>query len=412
MRAETIAVGSELLTPYRVDTNSVEISRYLMSVGINLAFKTVVGDSEEDIARAVRTAVSRAQVVIITGGLGPTNDDLTREGVSKALKLQLVFREDIFKFLKERYKQLGKEMPENLAREAFVLEGAEVIQNKVGTAPGMWLERPEQNLYIAILPGPPAEWKPMFEEFVLPRLAEKSKHHLVRKIIKVVGLSEAETEQLISPLYAGSKNPWVSVLPYPGEVEIHIWAKAKDKLDAELMAEQLKEKFLRALGDNVYTTEDKPLEQVVGELLREKGKTLAVAESCTGGLLADRITNIPGSSDYFLMGAVTYSNEAKIKVLGVRPEDIEKYGAVSEEVAAQMAEGVRKLAGSDFGIGITGIAGPGGATPRKPVGLVYVGLSYDGGIEVVRNRFTGTRLQIKFQSTQKALDMLRRKLIK
>lgn len=412
MRAETIAVGSELLTPFRTDTNSTEISRYLMDIGINVAYKTVVGDSEEDIARAVRTAVSRVQVVIITGGLGPTNDDLTREGVSKALKIQLIFREDILKHLKERYKQLGREMPENVAREAFVLEGAEVIYNKVGTAPGMWLEKPEQNLYLAILPGPPAEWKPMFEEVVLPKLSGRSKHNIVRRILKVTGLSEAETEEIISPIYAGSKNPWVSILPYPGEIEIHIWAKAKEKADAELMVEQMQEKFLKVLGENVYTTDERPLEQIVGELLREKGKTLAVAESCTGGLLANKITNIPGSSDYFLMGAVTYSNEAKIKVLGVSEKDIEEYGAVSEQVAAQMAEGVRRIAGSDFGIGITGIAGPGGATPKKPVGLVYTALSWEGGTEVIRNRFAGNRLQIKEQSCKKALDMLRRKLLK
>lgn len=411
MVAEIIAVGSELLSPYRMDTNSLELTEKLMELGIRVNGKCVVGDNDEDIARAIRASAVRAQIIIITGGLGPTNDDKTREGISKALKLNLVFREDIHIRIKERYKQLTKQVPpDNLARMAFVPEGAEILENTVGTAPGLWLEVKEGALFIIALPGPPSEWRPMFEK-VAERLSQFGNHVFSHRILRIAGLRESQVEDMISPLYTGVKNPQVTILASPEDVQIHIWARAREREEADRLADEMKDKFLKVLGENVYTEKDEPLERVIGDLLREKGKTLAVAESCSGGLLANRITNIPGSSDYFLMGAVTYSNEAKINVLGVKREDIESFGAVSEPVAAQMAEGVRRVAGSDFGIGITGIAGPGGGTSEKPVGLVYIGLSWEGGTEVKRFRFPGTRLQVKTYTTSAALDMLRRKLI-
>lgn len=411
MVAEIIAVGSELLTPYRMDTNSLELTEKLMELGIRVNGKCVVGDNEEDIARAIRASAVRAQIIIITGGLGPTNDDRTREGIAKAFKLKLIFREDIHTWIKERYKQLTKmDPPDNLARMAFVPEGAEIIENEVGTAPGLWLEVKEGALYVIAFPGPPPEWRPMFE-IIKGKLEKFGNHHFTRRVLRVAGLRESQVEEKISFFYTGVKNPQVSILASAEDVQVHIWARAREKDEADRLAGEMKEKFLKALGDNVYTQNDEPLEKVVGELLRKNGKTLAVAESCSGGLLSHRITNIPGSSDYFLMGAITYSNEAKIKILGVKREDIEKYGAVSEPVAAQMAEGVRKLAGADFGIGITGIAGPGGGTPEKPVGLVYIGISWEGGTEVKRFRFPGNRIQVKTYTTSYALDMLRRKLL-
>ncbi len=411
MIAHIIAVGSELLSPYRQDTNSLEITRRLLDMGIKVGSKTVVPDNDEEIARAIKSLMGRGQLIIITGGLGPTADDKTREGVSKALKLNLIFKEDIHQWIKERFKQLTKkEPPDNLARMAFVPEGAEIIYNTVGTAPGFWIEVPEKDLRLLVLPGPPAEWKPMFEA-VRERLEALGRKETERRVLRIAGLREAEVEDRISPFITGVKNPSVTILASPEDVQLHIVATSKDPEEARRLAQEMVDKFKGVLGENIYSFEDEPLEKVVGDLLRQSGKTLAVAESCSGGLLSHRITNIPGSSDYFLLGTVTYSNEAKIKVLGVSPQNIEEFGAVSEQVAREMAEGVRRLAGSDFGIGITGIAGPGGGTPQKPVGLVYIGLSWEGGVEVHRKRFSGTRLQIKTYSTSHALDMLRRKLL-
>ncbi len=411
MIAHIIAVGSELLTPYRQDTNSKEIARILMDMGIKVGSISVVPDNDEEIARAIKSAMGRGQLIIITGGLGPTADDKTREGISKALKLSLEFKEEIHQWIKERYRQLTKkEPPDNLARMAFVPQGAEVIHNTVGAAPGLWIEVEEKDLRVLALPGPPAEWKPMLES-VKDKLKALGKKNIVRKVLRIAGLREAEVEDRISPFITGVKNPSVIILASAEDVQLHVLATSKELEEAESLANSMVEKFKEVLGDNIYSFEDEPLEKVVGDLLRDKGKTLAVAESCSGGLLSHRITNIPGSSDYFLLGTVTYSNQAKVKVLGVNPQDIEQYGAVSEPVARQMADGVRKLAGSDFGIGITGIAGPGGGTPEKPVGLVYIALSWDGGTEVHRKRFSGNRLQIKTYSTSHALDMLRRRLI-
>ncbi len=411
MIAHIIAVGSELLTPYRQDTNSKEIARLLMDLGIKVGSITIVPDNDEEIARAVKSAMGRGQLVIITGGLGPTADDRTREGISKALKLDLEFNEEIHQWLKERFKQLNKkEPPDNLARMAFVPRGAEIIPNTVGAAPGLWIEVEGKDLRVLALPGPPAEWKPMMEA-MRERLEALGRKDVERRVLRVAGLREAEVEERISPFITGVKNPSVTILASPEDVQLHIIAVSRDPEEARRLVEEMVEKFKEVLGDNIYSLEDEPLEKVVGDLLRARGKTLAVAESCSGGLLSHRITNIPGSSDYFLLGAVTYSNEAKVKVLGVNPQDLEEHGAVSQEVAAQMAEGVKKLAGSHFGIGITGIAGPGGGTPQKPVGLVYIALSWEGGTEVHRKRFWGTRLQIKTYSTTHALDMLRRRLI-
>ncbi len=411
MIAHIIAVGSELLTPFRQDTNSIELTKRLMDMGIKVGSRTVVPDNDEEIARAIKSLMGRGQLIIITGGLGPTADDRTREGISKALKKNLIFDEEIHQWIKERFKQITKRQPpDNLARMAFVPEGAEVLYNTVGAAPGFWIEVPEKDLRLLVLPGPPAEWKPMFEA-VRERLEALGKKNLERRVLRIAGLREAEVEDRISPFITGVKNPSVTILASPEDVQLHIVATSKDPQEANRLVEEMVGKFKEVLGDNIYSFEDEPLEKVVGELLRQKGKTLAVAESCTGGLLSHRITNIPGSSDYFLLGAVTYSNQAKIKVLGVSEENIREFGAVSEPVAKEMAIGVRKLAGADFGIGITGIAGPGGGTPEKPVGLVYIGLSWEGGVEVQRKRFSGTRLQIKTYSTSHALDMLRRRLI-
>ncbi len=412
MVAEIIAIGSELLSPYRIDTNSLELTEKLMEMGIRVGGKCVVGDNEEDISRAIRTAASRAQLIIITGGLGPTNDDKTREGISKALKLNLIFKKEIHNQIIEKYRQMKRnaEPPDNLARMAFVPEGAEIIENNVGAAPGLWIEMKEGELYILSLPGPPQEWRPMFE-VVREKLSSFGNHFFSRRSLRIAGLREAEVEEKISPIYTGVKNPSVTILSSAEDIQIQIWGKAKEKQEAERLAEEMKESFLNVLEDNVYSLKDEPLEKVVGELLRKKEKTLAVAESCTGGLLSHRITNVPKSSDYFLFSGVVYSNEAKIKVLGVNEKDIKEHGAVSEEIATQMAEGVRKTAGADFGIGITGIAGPGGGTKEKPVGLVYISLSWEGGAETKRFRFPGTRLQVKTYATSHALNMLRKRLL-
>jgi nicotinamide-nucleotide amidase len=410
MKIEIIAVGSELLTPFFQDTNSLYLTERLNDLGLDVSWKTVVGDDRQDLAISLRTALSRSDLVLVMGGLGPTEDDLTREVCAEVLERKLVFDETVFRKIEERFKRRGRTMPASNKKQAFVIENADVLENQNGTAPGMWLT--SGGAKVALLPGPPPEIGPMFEEAVWPRLELLHKGATVRQILKITGLTESDVESRISGLYPDQKKLRLTVLASPGQIELHLSAFSRsDSEEAERAVERLAHDLRGRLGDNVFSASGEDLETVVGRRLRIRKQTLATAESCSGGLLAERITKIPGSSEYYLEGFITYSDRAKNSRLGVSWDVLNTFGAVSSETAEAMAAGCREKTGADYALAITGIAGPSGATLEKPVGLVYTALAGEGGVEVQKNLFLGKREQVKFQSAQRGLDMLRRALL-
>lgn len=410
MRIEILAVGSELLTPFFQDTNSLYLTRRLNDLGLEVSRKTVVGDEWSQLLPCLREAIDRSDMVFSVGGLGPTEDDRTRGALAEVLGRKLVLRKEILRRIKERFRKRGMSMPESNKKQAFVIEGAEPLPNSHGTAPGQWLER--EGKKIILLPGPLRELRPMFEEYVWPRLQGLKRRFLARRTLKITGLPESMLEDRICDLYPDDPDQRITVLASPGQVEIHLTAVSeKSEAAAGKKNRRLAQLVAERLDDFVFSEEGERLEEVVGRLLRKKRKTLAAAESCTGGLLSHRLTNIPGSSDYFLEGVVTYGNRSKVERLGVPEDLIGKYGAVSAPVSEAMALGVRKRLGADYGLAVTGIAGPTGGTPSKPVGLVFISVAGANGLETAKNLFLGGREQVKFQSTQKALDMLRRFLL-
>ncbi|NIM58328.1 MAG: competence/damage-inducible protein A [Candidatus Aminicenantes bacterium] len=410
-KIEIMAVGSELLTPYFQDTNSLFLTERLNDLGMEVSYKTIVGDDWDDLALCIKQALSRAHIIIAMGGLGPTKDDRTREAFATVLERKLIFNKELLQRIEERFKRRGLSMPEVNKKQSYVIEGAESLKNRNGTAPGLWLDTGSNK--IVLLPGPPHELKPMFEESVMPHLQKHKMDYKARKLLKITGLTESKIETLILDLYPDDPDLRLTTLAHPGQIEIHLSSHSiKSQEQADKRLQKLEKDILERLKENVFSTTGEELEEVVGNLLRQNKKTLAVAESCTGGLIGNRLTDVPGSSDYFLQGVVAYSNQAKINALGVSPELIEKHGAVSAQVAEAMSQGIREKAHSSLGIGVTGIAGPAGGTREKPVGLVYIALAWDKGLESIKNIFLGNRDKIKYQSSQKALDMVRRHLIK
>jgi nicotinamide-nucleotide amidase len=410
LTAEIIAVGSELLTPFRTDTNSLWLTDRLNSTGIEVKLKTIVGDDDSRLEEAIRDALKRSTCVVLTGGLGPTEDDITRKIAARALGRRLALDERVLEDIKAKFMRWGRKMPEINARQAMVLEGAHVLDNPNGTAPGMYLEH--EGRVVVLLPGPPREMRPMFEAGVMPRLAEKSGGIcVVRRVLRVAGMGESAVDERIAPIYTQYQNPQTTILFNNTDIEIHLTAQGQTNQEAELLLDGLAGQLEERLGDAVYAFRGETMEEVVGLRLAVSGFTLAVAESCTGGLIAHRLTEVPGSSSYFMEGVVTYSNEAKTRLLGVPAELIERHGAVSAEVAEAMAEGARQRAGTDFALSVTGIAGPSGGTEEKPVGLVYVALSDDAHVEHRRLLLPGDRQLIRWRSSQAALDLLRRRLI-
>ena len=410
MDAEIIAVGSELLTPYRLDTNSLYLTEKLNALGIEVRFKTVVGDDRERLARVLRAALDRSSLIILTGGLGPTEDDVNREVVAEALARPLREVAEVRQSIEERFARLGRAMSPNNARQALVPEGAEWLENKKGTAPGLWIE--EDGVRILLLPGPPHELEAMFESACLPRLARLSTgERLLSRVYKVVGLPESEVDQRIAPIYTAYTSVATTILAVAGAIEIHLRARAAHEDEAEALLTELGDKIELALGDHVFSTRGESLEQIVAMYLNMKQKSVAVAESCTGGLLSERLTRVPGSSGYFLGGVVCYSNDLKTKLAGVPPALLETHGAVSKPVAQALAEGIRNRSGADIGIGITGVAGPSGGTPEKPVGLVYISLADERGTQVREFRFPGGRERIRHWATQAALELIRRRMM-
>jgi nicotinamide-nucleotide amidase len=411
LKIEIMAVGSELLTPYFQDTNSLFLTERLNDLGLEVTYKTIVGDEWDDLVLAINQAISRADIIIAMGGLGPTRDDRTKEAWATVLERKLIFHKELLQKIEKRFKRRGLSMPEVNKKQSYVIDGARILENRNGTAPGLWLDMGPKK--IILLPGPPHELKPMFEASVWPRLQQSRTDYTGRKVLKIAGLTESKIETFILDLYPDDPYLRLTTLAYPGQIEIHLTSRSKKSQEqANNSVQKLEKRILGRLEDNVFSTSGEELEEVVGKLLRLNKKTLAVAESCTGGFLGHRLTNIPGSSDYFLLGVVAYSNEAKINVLAVPPALIEKYGAVSSQAAEAMAQGIREKARADLGVAVTGIAGPSGGTPEKPVGLVYIALAWDKGSELKKNLFLGNREKIKFQSSQKALDMVRRHLVK
>ena len=411
LSAEIIAIGSELLTPAKSDTNSLWLTEKLNEIGIEVKLKTIVGDDEARLEETIKDALRRSDIVISTGGLGPTEDDITRKISARAVGRELIFRQDLVDDLIERFRRWSREMPEINKRQAYVIEGAKVLPNPNGSAVGMSVEI-EDKVFV-ILPGPPRELKPMFENHVLPKLREKAGEIFVkRKVLRVTGMGESAADELIAPIYTQYKNPQTSTLFNKSELEIHLTAQCRTEAEADSLNEELAAKIIEKLGVAVFSTNGEKMEEVVGKLLTEQHKTVAVAESCTGGLIGERLTDVAGSSAYFIEGAITYSNESKIKTLNVAPDLIEKHGAVSAEVCEAMAKGMREKAETDYAVSVTGIAGPSGGTEEKPVGTVFVGFADENEVKSIKITLPGDRFLIRWRSSQFALDLLRRKLSK
>jgi nicotinamide-nucleotide amidase len=406
MKAEIVAVGSELLTPDRLDTNSLFLTEELNAVGIEVVRKTVVGDNRELLSEVFLDALERVPLIISSGGLGPTEDDLTRETVAELLGRKLQRNEEILRYIEGRFRALGRQMPPVNVRQAMVPEGAEILENPRGTAPGLWLE--DKGHAIVLLPGPPRELKPLFREQVLPRLHRRiSDVRMFHREIRVTGLGESHVEQRIVAIYKRFPEVNTTVLAAPGETQVHLRMWTSDAARAEKTLDEIVGGFEIALTDRIFSKDGSALEEVIARELTMHNATISAAESCTGGLLAQRLTSIAGSSSYFLGSVVVYSNELKTAWADVPADLIRAKGAVSTEVAIALAEGIRRRVGSTFGVGITGIAGPGGGSEEKPVGTVHIALSHSGGVKERGVRFPGDREAIRFQASQLALDMVR-----
>lgn len=411
MGTELLTIGTELLLGQIVDTNASWIAERLAEAGIDLFFKTTVGDNAARIEAVLRQALGRADGVITTGGLGPTEDDLTRDVVATVLGRPLRLDPGVLAHIERRFAHRQIPMPENNRKQAMVPEGAEVLSNPNGTAPGLFLR--DGGRCVVCLPGVPAEMKPMLTDQVIPRIREAFgiRGRIVSRVLKTCGISESKVDQAIGDYFREMRNPSIGVLAHAGEIHVRLTCKGEDSGEITRMLDELEGKIRERLGPLVFGRDEERLEALVGQLLRERRATLAVAESCTGGLLASRVTDISGSSDYFERGIVAYSLAAKERILGVPQATLRENGAISLPVARAMANGVRRLSGTTFGLATTGIAGPTGGTPEKPVGLVCMALAWEGGDVAREYRFHGGRELIKYRAAQMALEMLRRHLL-
>jgi len=411
LSAEIIAIGSELLTPEKTDTNSLWLTEKLNEIGVEVKLKTIVGDDELRLEETIRDAVKRSEIVITTGGLGPTEDDITRKISAKAIGRELVFYEELVEELRERFRRWGREMPEINKRQAFVIEGARILPNPNGSAVGMLVEIDEK--FLVILPGPPRELKQMFENFVLPELKKAAGEiYVKRRILRVAGMGESAVDEAIAPIYKSYETVQTSILFNKTEIEVQLIARADTESEAEKTLDELVGKIKEKLGLAVFATNGELMEEVIGKLLSETGKTLSVAESCTGGLIGERLTEIAGSSKYFIEGAIAYANEAKIRTLNVAPEIIEKNGAVSAETAEAMAKGMREKSQTDYAISVTGIAGPSGGSDEKPIGTVFIGYADETQTKSFKILLPGDRFLIRWRASQAALEYLRRQMLK
>ncbi len=414
MNAEIIAVGSELLTPQRQDTNSLYLTEKLNDLGVEVRFKCIVGDDAEGLTAAAKLAMRRSDIIIFSGGLGPTEDDLTREAVADGLGLKVQRDPAVLAKLEERFAKRGMKMSANNAKQADILTSATVMPNPLGTAPGQWIagKYDGEERLLMLLPGPPHELKALFEAECIPRLrARIPPQHIATRTFKMAMMPESQVDARVAPIYKTYTDVRTTILAGAGEIQLQLRCRKDSPAEAEARVAELAEKIEDELGDAIFSRKGETIEQIVSYLLQMRGMTLAVAESCTGGLLAERITSLSGSSRYFLGGAVVYSNELKTQFANVPKAMIDQHGAVSREVAAAMAEGIRKRCLASYGIGITGVAGPSGGTEQKPVGLVYIALAGEEGTQVVERNFPGDRKRIRQFATQQALEMIRRALV-
>ncbi len=408
MKAELISTGTELLLGQTLNTNAYYLSQKLSSLGINVYYHTTVGDNAERMEQVLRTALDRADLVITTGGLGPTVDDLTKQAVCRVWDLEQEVHAESLERVKAFFVKLGRDMPESNLKQAYFPTGSKVIPNHLGTAPGALVEKGDQ--IIVILPGPPAEMRPMFEETVEPYLKDKTKsapEFIKTRVLKIFGMSEAMVDEILDRLLIGQTNPTVALLAKTAELHVRISAAASSEQEAWQGIWDLEEKIRHKLGDKIFAGGNLTMAAAVGELLSRAGMTISTAESCTGGLIGGAITAVAGSSAYYLGGFNTYSNDLKHKLLGVSRETLEKYGAVSAQTAEEMAAGARLKAGTDLAVSSTGIAGPGGSSEEKPVGLVYVGLATPEGTQTQSFNFFGNREGIRALTVNGALNWVR-----
>lgn len=410
MKAWIVAVGSEMLTPFRVDTNSLVITERLNAIGCDVRLKVVVGDDVAELSALFARGVGLVDLIVCTGGLGPTEDDITRDALARAFDLPFDTDTAVLDSIRQRFEARGMTMREINKRQALVPRGADVLANSRGTAPGLWLQR--EGTSVLLLPGPPREMQPILERVIDERLKPQSgSRGLFRRVLKLTGRPESEVDSIAQPVYSRwvtAEIPIVTtILAKMGQIELHLTADAASEAEGHAALAVAVRELLDVLGPSVYSIDGRGLEQVVGDQLRERRMTIAVAESCSGGLLASRLTDVPGSSDYMDRGVVCYSNEAKTELLGVPAALIAEQGAVSEAVAQAMADAVRERARSSVGVGITGIAGPGGGSPEKPVGTVCIAVATPQARDVRRFAFIGPRDMVKFQSVQAAMNMLR-----
>jgi len=410
MNFEIISIGTELLLGQIVNTNARDISIMLSELGMNVYYTTVVGDNPERLEEALEIASKRADGIITTGGLGPTRDDLSKETIAKFCGLKCVPNEESIRRIKERFEKTNRYMAESNLKQANMPEGCIVMQNDCGTAPGAIIET-DRNVFI-MLPGPPFEMNAMLQKSVRPYLEKRADSVIRSKMLRVFGVGESAAEEKVSKLIENQTNPTIAPYAKTGEMEFRLTAKAESAELAEKMLLPLEKEVREILGDCIYGVgEDNSLEKTVVELLIKNKKKVTFAESCTGGLLAKKITEVPGSSECFDCGFVTYSNEQKMKCLGVNKETLEEFGAVSKQTALEMCKGAKEKAGADIAVGITGIAGPGGGTPEKPVGLVYVGVCTDEIHGAVKLNLAGSRDIVRERTSLYALDLVRRSIL-
>jgi nicotinamide-nucleotide amidase len=417
MKSEIIAIGSEMLTPFRQDTNSLYLTEKLNEIGVTVTFKTIVGDRPKDLVSAIRIALGRTDILILMGGLGPTEDDLTREAVASALSLTLRRDEELITALHARAATWRIPMPTNNLKQADVIEGATILPNPNGSAVGQWLEATFAGYrkLVLLLPGPPNECRPLFDAECLPRLrATLPARHIAKRTLRAAMIPESQADKLLAPIYTTYTDVETTILAHAGDIQLTLLCSKASDEDAHQRVDELAGHLEEALEDWLYSTGAQSadsLEQIVLYYLGLRDATLAVAESCTGGMIAQRITAVPGSSRSFLGGAIVYSDALKTAFAGVPPELIAQYGAVSAEVAKALATGIRLRTGATLGLGITGIAGPTGATENKPVGLVYIALSDAQKTDVLDRTFRGDRQRVRDYATQQSLDLIRKRLM-
>ena len=409
MKCEILAVGTEILLGDILNTNAQYLSRELAELGFDVYYHEVVGDNKERILKALETSFNRSDIIITTGGLGPTKDDMTKELVSEFLGMKMCLHEESLKSIKEYFNKMGREFVKSNEKQAYFPKEAIILKNSNGTAPGAVFEK--NNKAIIVLPGPPKEMESMFKEEVKKYLKKYSDDVIISEVLRIFGIGESKAEEKLQDIIDNGINPTVAPYAKEGEVIFRITAKAQNEEEARKMIVPIKDEIYKRLGNSVYNTGETSLQDTVAKLLIDKNMTIGVSESCTGGLVSAKLIEYPGVSEVFLEGAVTYSNEAKMRTLKVKKETLDKFGAVSHETAREMAEGIAKRCGSRIGISTTGIAGPGGGSYEKPVGLVYFGIYLDGKVKSFKHIFTGDRNSIRNRASMAALNIVRTEIL-